>query len=214
MKRLHTGTIVLDGIDILCMSFSAGSIIAYCFKKYQNYRSNKTAGGEDTIIEELKRESPINMFSEKDEPLRLPLIRGGDNVRAFSLSIKSKKLAKIMMAVVNAKKNQKELRVLQEFLFILNALLTASTGFNIATGGSLNSVQIILIVFPSTVGGFLVGTISAYPLASALLPITIVFGRGIENIPDPYEKCRFICKAAEEYPVSYTHLTLPTICSV
>ena len=42
-------------------------------------------------------------------------------------------------------------------------------------------------------------TIYAYPLASAVLPIVILFGRGIEYIPDPYEKCRLICKAAEEY---------------
>ena len=41
--------------------------------------------------------------------------------------------------------------------------------------------------------------ISAYPLVSTVLPIAILFGRGIEDIPDPYEKCKFICKAAEEY---------------
>jgi hypothetical protein len=28
MKRLHTGIIVFDIIDILCLSFSAGSLIA------------------------------------------------------------------------------------------------------------------------------------------------------------------------------------------
>ena len=43
------------------------------------------------------------------------------------------------------------------------------------------------------------GTIYAHPLASAVLPIAILFGRGIEDIADPYEKCRLICKAAEEY---------------
>lgn len=32
-----------------------------------------------------------------------------------------------------------------------------------------------------------------------MLPITILFGRGIEDIPDSYEKCRLICKADEEY---------------
>ena len=42
-------------------------------------------------------------------------------------------------------------------------------------------------------------TIYSHPLASALLPLAILFGRGIEDIPDPYEKCRLICKVAEEY---------------
>ena len=34
MKRLATGIIILDGIDILCISFSAGSMVAYDYKKY------------------------------------------------------------------------------------------------------------------------------------------------------------------------------------
>jgi hypothetical protein len=47
--------------------------------------------------------------------------------------------------------------------------------------------------------GFMVGTIYAYPLVSAALIIAILFGRGIENIPDSHEKCRLTCKAAEKY---------------
>lgn len=43
------------------------------------------------------------------------------------------------------------------------------------------------------------GLTYAYPLVSAVLPIVILFGRGIEEIPNPYEKCRIICRAAEEY---------------
>lgn len=42
-------------------------------------------------------------------------------------------------------------------------------------------------------------TIYAHPLASAVLAIAILFGRGIEDIPDLYEKCKLICKAAEKY---------------
>jgi hypothetical protein len=198
MKRLHTGIILLDGIDILCISFSAGSILAYSFKKYQDYKKNRIMG-EDKIVDELKKKSPIIVFSEKDNPVKLPLMRGGDNIRAFSLMIKNKKLVQLMMAIINARKNQKKLKLLQDVLFILNGLLTNNTGLRIATGGSLNYAQIILIAFPSTIGGFLMGIISAYPLASAVLPIAILFGRGIEDIPDPYEKCRFICKAAEKY---------------
>ena len=84
-------------------------------------------------------------------------------------------------------------------MFILNQLLTNGTGFRIAVGGSLNNVQIILIAFPSTMVGFIMGRISTYPLASAMLPIAILFARGVEDIPNPYEKCQILCKVAEEY---------------
>jgi hypothetical protein len=201
MKRLWTGVLILDGIDILCISFSAGSMIAYGYKKYRNYRRIKITG-EDPIIDEIKKKSPIQMFSEKGEPLilKFPLVRGGDNrIRCYSLMIKSKRLAKILKALLHAKRSQKQLRLLQDCLIILNGLLTTSTGLRIAAGGSLSYVQIILIAFPSTIGGFLLGTISDYPVATALLPIAILLGRDIEDVPDPYEKCRILCKAAEEY---------------
>lgn len=199
MKRLHTGIILLDGIDILCISFSAGSMIAYGYKKYRNYQRIKITG-EDPIIDELKKKSPIQMFSEKGKPLKVPLkMRGGDIIRGYSLVIKSKRLAKILRAIFHAKRSQKQLRLLQDFLMILNVLLTTSTGLKIAVGGSLSYVQIILIAFPSTISGFLVGTISDYPVPSALLPIAVLLGRGIEDIPDSYEGCRILYKIAEEY---------------
>ena len=201
MKRLPTGIIVFDAIDIICISFSAGSITAYVFKKYREYRNDKQIKirGEDPIVTELKRESPIIMISENGTPLRLPLVRCGEQIRGYSLMIKNKKLAQILMAIVNARKNQQKLRLLQEVFFHLNGLLTAATGLRFALGGSLSYVQILLIAFPSTIGGYLMGLTYAYPLASAVLPIAILFGRGIEEIPDPYEKCRIICRAAEKY---------------
>ena len=75
--------------------------------------------------------------------------------------------------------------MLQDCLIILNVLLTTSTGLRIAAGGSLNYTQIFLIAFPSTIGGFLIGIISDYPLVSALLLIAILLGRDIEDVPDP-----------------------------
>ena len=138
------------------------------------------------------------MFPEKGKPLKLPLMRGGDRIRGISVVIKNKKIAKILMAIIYAKSSQKKLKFLQNFLIIMNGILTTSTGFRIATGGSLSYVQIILIAFPSTIGGFLLGTILDHP-AAAFLPIAILLGRGIEDVPDPYEKCRLLCKVAEEY---------------
>ena len=200
MKRTHAGIIILDRIDVFCISFSAGCLIAYGYKKYKIYRRMKITG-QDPIVDELKKKSRIKRVYGKNKPLKFPLIRGGgDNtIKLYSLMIKSKKLAKILKAIINARRTQKNLRFLQNVLFIVNTLLTTSTGLRIAAGGSLSYVEIILIAFPSTVGGFLLGTISQHPLISALLPLAILLGRDIEDIPDPYEKCRILCKAAEEY---------------
>ena len=44
MKRLHTGAIVYDQIDILCLSFAFGSTLGYLFRKWKQkkkYRSSR-----------------------------------------------------------------------------------------------------------------------------------------------------------------------------
>ena len=43
------------------------------------------------------------------------------------------------------------------------------------------------------------GQVIKNPLVSVLLPLAIFYGRGIEDIPDPYEKCRQLCKIAEKF---------------
>lgn len=79
------------------------------------------------------------MLSEKGKPLKLIVVRGGDiRIRGYSLMIKSKKLAKILRAIVYAKKSQKQLRLLQGFLILLHRLLTSNRSFRIAAGKSLN----------------------------------------------------------------------------
>jgi hypothetical protein len=83
------------------------------------------------------------MFSEKGNLLKLPLIRGGDKIEGFSYIVKNKKLVQIIMAIVNARKNQKKLKLLHDVLLILNGLLTISTGLRIATGRTLINTQII-----------------------------------------------------------------------
>lgn len=198
MKRLHTGLIIFDTVDIICISFSAGSGIAYLVKRYRKYKRNR---GIDPIITELKEKSPITMFSEKSKRLKLPLVRGGDTdkIRGLSLAIKSKKLAKIVIAIANARRKQKQLKLLREFFLICNVLLTSGFGLTVAVGGSLYYTQFILFGVPFTIGGFMMGLVSDHPIFSALMPLAILYGRGIEDIPDPSERCRLICKAAEEY---------------
>jgi hypothetical protein len=84
---------------------------------------------------------------------------------------------------------------LQYFFLTFNTLF----GLRFALGGSLDYTQILLIAFPSTLGGFMIGLTTAYPLAIALLPLSILYGRGIEDIPDPSAKCKAICKVVEEF---------------
>jgi len=196
MKKLHTGLIVLDAIDIICISFSGGSGVALLIRKYRKFKGQRR---EDPIVIELRKKSPLIMFSKNGKPLKLPLVRGGDDLKKIALLIKNKKIASLIKTIFNARRNQKQLRLLRLCFVTLNALLTTSVGLRFAVGGSLDYTQFVLIAFPSTVGGFVVGLVIANPLASVLLPLTILYGRGIEDIPDPSEKCKTICKVAEEF---------------
>lgn len=196
MKRLHTGVLLFDGIDIICISFSFGSGLAYLIRIY------KKKTNVDPIVTELKKKSSRIVFSTNGTPLkaeRVALVRGGERVRALSLAIRSKRLAALVRAILEVKRKQKLLKLFQINLVILNALLTSSVGLRFAVGVSLNYTQFILIAFPSTVGGFLMGQVIANPLASVFLPLAVLYGRGIEDIPDPYEKCKHMCKFAEEF---------------
>lgn len=123
------------------------------------------------------------------------LITGVDNNR-IRLVIKNERLAKIIKATFRAQQKQKHVQFVQEFFAVLNAFLSFGAGLHFAIGGSLDSKQIILIVFPSTVSGFLMLLASKYPLLTILIPLAIW---GIENLPDPFKKYRIFGKAAEEY---------------
>ena len=197
MKRLPSGLILLDSIDIICISFSVGSGIAYLVKRYRNYKRYKLGKGEDPLVSELKKKSPVIIFSEDGKSVKLPLLHGGDikKLTALSLWIKSKKLA-LLLRVLTKKKALQFLRI---FLFASNGLLTLSSGFHFVVSGSLDYTQFILISFSPTLGGFLMGLYIVNPVASILLPLAILYGRGIEDILDPYENCKAICKVAEKF---------------
>lgn len=169
MKRLHSGLLVFDTLDIVCLSFSVGSGIACAVKFCRNrkYR-RKRISGEDPIVTELKEKSRILMFSEKGNRLKVPLMRGGDQILAggFSLMIRSKKLTNIIRAIVMAKQNQRKLRFLQQFFVLFNFLLTHGVGLRFALGGSLDYTQILLIAFPSTLSGILMGLTTSYPFST------------------------------------------------
>ena len=181
MKKLHTGEILFDSLDILIISLTTGSSLAYLIRKYKG------------------RKSPIVAISIDDKPLKLPVVRGGDQFRALSLRIRNNRLADLLRAIITASRKQKQLKLLQIMFAILNTLLTSSVGLRFAVGGSLDVTQIILIAFPATVAGFILERVVENPLATVILPLAILYGRGIENVPDPSEKCKILCKVAEEF---------------
>lgn len=205
MKRTPAGVILFDALDTACIFFSLGSTMAYLYKKYSKRRLRKL--GIDPLVAELKQSSAILMVSDQGKPLKLPVIRGGEFVSLakpkwlVSLIIKNPKLAALIRAIVLVQSNQRKVQLLRKFFRLANDILTYTVSLRIALGVSLDYTQIILIAFPSTLGGFLLGLLTAnsLPLASALLPLAVLFGRGIEDLPDPSRKCRLLCKFAEEF---------------
>lgn len=99
MKVTPTGVLIFDRLDIVCISFSAGSMIAYGFKRYRRYRKWRLTA-EDPIVRELKQKSPINVFSEKGKPLKLPIIRGGAEIRGVVLQLRNRRIAKLLLALL------------------------------------------------------------------------------------------------------------------
>jgi hypothetical protein len=199
MKLFYNGLIIFDRFDIICISFSAGSSIALAIKRYKSYKKKKNM---DPIVAELKKKSLLLTVSESGKPLKLPLIRGGDgndvDFRVFSLLIKNKKFAILMRSIFDATRRRNKLKLLRLCFFTLNTVLTTSVGLRFAIGGSLNYTQFLLIVFPSTLAGLILGLIVTNPLTTILLPMFLMYSRGIEYIPDSSEKCRVMCQVAEE----------------
>jgi hypothetical protein len=198
MKRYPSGLIVFDKIDVMLISFSVGSGLAFLISKYKIYYNNKK---QDPIVIELKKSSPLRMVSESGEQIKVPVIRGGQNVRGriLTLLIENKKLAILMRAILNARTKQKHLRLLQFCFLIINSLLTSTIGVRFAVGGSFNTTQFILLVLPSTVSGLITGLLASNPLAVFLFPLSILYGRGIEDVIAPSEKCSTICKVAADF---------------
>nr|WPV76398.1 hypothetical protein [Naviculales sp.] len=204
MKRILNKVIIFETFDIICICFSFGATLAYLNRKIKQKR-NLDPQNLDPIVNDLKRRSPLVIPVNVDgTPMKLPLIRGGaDNVpvEGLSLTIKNKKLADLIFAIRLYIRKYKKLKLLQIFFAALNASLTTNCGIRFAVGGSLNYVQIILLIFPSTVVGYMVEQIVSNPLVSIFSPLLLILGRGINDIPneDSVEQCRILCKYAQEY---------------
>lgn len=198
MKRLHTGIIVLDALDIICLSFIAGGGLVSLAAKYKDQKREKI--GEDPIIRELKAKSPVIAVSIDGKPLEVPMVRGGSEddyrLKVFSILIKNKKLAALLKAVGHIRHKQKQARLLQIACCIFNNLLSDGPGIRIAMGGALGYTQVIILIIPSMFAGFLVQQVIPF---GVMLPIGIMYYRGIDEISNPLLRCKIFCEHAEEW---------------
>jgi hypothetical protein len=192
MRRTYSGIILLDNIDIACIAFSMGCTLAYFYKKY-----NQKTKHIDPIIQELKETTKVVAVCIDGTPFKVPVCRGGDEIRGISLIIRNKKLSALVLKIVAARKNYRLIRFLQMYFAILNSILTNTLGIRVCLGGSMNYFQVVIIALPVTLTGFMISQI-INPLTCLVLPLSILYGRGIEQMSDPFEECRMLCKAVSE----------------
>jgi hypothetical protein len=155
----------------------------------------------DPIITELTKESRGMAISVDGKPLKVPLVRGGQIIEKTSLRflvIKNKTFFAIVKAVMNARRHQRLLKLLQIHLFIINTFLNSSLGVRFAVGGSFDFTQFVLIFFPASFSGFIIAQVIANPIGAGLLPLAILYGR-VEDVLDPSENCLVWCKLAEQF---------------
>jgi hypothetical protein len=77
MYKLRNGVLLLDAIDLLCISSLSGCIIAFLFNKYKDNKwtdpvveNNKWT---DPIIKELRNTSPLIMLSRSKKNIKIPI---------------------------------------------------------------------------------------------------------------------------------------------
>jgi hypothetical protein len=180
-----------------------GLTLAYVNRKYQQRKKI------DPIVSELKRECalviPVYVNGKPIKPMKpiKPIIkRGGAKIMVRSATIKSQKLAKLVLKTIRLRKKYKQIKFLQLFFATLNSSLTFNLGLRVVVGGSLNYINLIIIIFSSTVADYLIEQAISNPLVSILGPLIVTFGLGVDDSEvedDPLEKCRLLYKFAEQY---------------
>ena len=198
MKRNLSGFYILDSIDFCLLAFSFGGTISYLLQKKSR---------EDPLIKELKDISRILETKPLVQPFRPDgsmitgkLLGGRDEavkgIFLVSLLIKNPKFVGLITKILKLYQKQKKMRF---FFALVNAMIASSVGIKFAAGGSAGYLQILLIVLPSSISGFLLANISQNPLSTIFLPLLFFLGRDVETIIDPELKCRILCKFSEVY---------------
>jgi hypothetical protein len=205
MKKLYSGKLVLDRIDIVLISYTIGYSLSYVIRKYNNNKKRTLDPSLDPIINELKGKCRVVAVCIDGTPY-VPTMRGGGDgeqevIKGFSLIIKNKRLAAIAVHIINIRRRQKLFEFIQLNLSFLNSLLSTNLGIHLCSGGNSSYIEIILLILPSSIGGFIMDQIlkQNVPLVGLFIPIAIFYGREVEIIHDPAAKCRVLCQAAAEY---------------
>jgi hypothetical protein len=132
MKPFSSGLIIFDKLDIICFSFFIRSGMSFLLRKYNERKIIEKK--IDPIITELTKESLGMAISVDGKPLKVPLVRGGQIIEKTSLRflvIKNKTFFAIVKAVMNARRHQRLLKLLQIHLFIINTFLIPALAFDL-----------------------------------------------------------------------------------
>lgn len=206
MLKTISGKLILDRIDYICIGVITGTIGGKVFKIYRKRRQIYSGTIPDPIVRELKKNSPIITFTENGKPLKLPFVRAGDLIlnsgeilKGFRLAVKNRRFAKLLHALLYMKTKQQQLQFLRITLFVMNNFLQSGVGLRFLASGSLQGVDIMMLIFPSTIASFIYAQIndnSFIPIGAAL---AVLLGREVKYVEDPTEKCRVLCRFAENY---------------
>lgn len=204
MLKTANGVLLLDRIDYICIGVIIGTISGKVFKIYRRKKWIYSGKIEDPIVKELKKSSSMITFTENGKPLKLPFVRAGDLVlksgeilKGFNLAIKNRRFAKLLRTLLYMKTKQQQLQFFRITLFVLNNVLHRGIGVRFLASGSLHGANIMMLLFPSTIASFLYEQINDNSLIPIGAALAVLLSREIKYVEDPTEKCRILCRFAE-----------------
>ena len=203
MRRYRaTGSLELDILDVILLAWVAGGTLSFLSRQIKNRKFRRQK--RDSLAIDLERQSRSLMITEQGKAIpvaTISKISGGAEANKgaslFQAMVKNRRFARFLRLLLVAKEKERQFKLLRIFFFTFNSILTTG-GIRVAVGGNLDLVQLILIIFPSSLAGFILERLIENPVVTVMLPITALYARGIEDIDDTSEKCRQICQAAEK----------------
>ena len=211
MYKLPGSRYLLDSCDVCLLGFSGGILLSYLYKKYKVYivYKNKNENSKDyrsinLIVEELRKKSPIQVRTTRDNWIKMPMVRGGvdpkfpEFVEAFSVIIKSEKISNLILSLAQEKINRRDLRIMRAVISVLGRVLSNGS-VHASIGVFDGSFQVLVIAISSSTAGLIIGLLTENPLSIIGIPLTILLTREIEEVDYDTEECQLFCEASEQY---------------
>lgn len=204
MRRLLSGPIILDVLDLVCIFVPLGAVLGLSYRTYRTFESSRSHKLKDPLISQLKRESlvfPIPLSEYDKAYLASQIHRGGNEevAKTFIKLIKSKRLAMFIKYVILSREYKKRLKMIRLFLLTFESILNYG-GATFAVMISMSETRVIAFVVPSSILGFIFG-LTASPLLTIILPIfvpiLILYNKDIP-VEAAREKCITICEVFQE----------------